>query len=82
MLSYVAFFLLLTHGVLAGVDGQTVPHIHHGVEKADIWGDVWVVNLRSGIDPQVRQTIQICVNILSVWLRLLLVSWVMSVLVS
>ena len=54
MLSYV--LLVLTVWRCGGVDGQATgakPHIHHGVERADVWGDVWVVNLRSGIDPQV-----------------------------
>ena len=49
-------------GVFGG-DGLSVPHIHHGVERADIWGDVWVVNLRSGIDPQVHQSSSMCPNI-------------------
>ena len=56
MWSYVLVLLFLTVYRFGGVDGQGLdggPHIHHGVERADVWGDVWVVNLRSGIDAQV-----------------------------
>ena len=73
MVCYVLNLLLLTVHVHGGGgdegDDLTVPHIHHGVERANIWGDVWVVNLRSGIDPQVLLTCSVCGNISPLFVR-------------
>ena len=29
-------------------------HLHHGVERANSWDDVWLVQLQSDIEPNVR----------------------------
>ena len=79
MVCYVLFLLFLTvhvhggyggdEGGVYGGDGLSAPHIHHGVERADIWGDVWVVNLRSGIDPQVHLSYSVCASISPLFVR-------------
>ena len=46
----------IIHGAI-GVSGHTsVHHIHHGVERADHWDDVWLVHLTDDTQPQVSET--------------------------
>jgi len=53
MLSYVTLVLIVwASGGVLGEGNGGAPHIHHGVERADVWGDLWVVHVRSGFDPQ------------------------------
>ena len=44
--------LILTSALL--VQPRTVHHIHHGVERARTWDDVWLVHLTNKTQPQVR----------------------------
>ena len=48
MLNHVVFLFIVKS--VYSLDSFGLPHIHHGTEKADVWGDVWVVHLRKGID--------------------------------
>ena len=43
--------LILTSALL--VQPRTVHHIHHGVERARTWDDVWLVHLTNKTQPQV-----------------------------
>ena len=54
MLNHVIF--LFTLKSVYSLDSFGLPHIHHGTEKADVWGDVWVVHLRKGIDASLFAT--------------------------
>ena len=52
-----ASLLLLALLVLPGLARHPVHHLHHGVERADTWDDVWLIHLTPDTQPQVTQHI-------------------------
>ena len=52
-----ASLLLLALLVLPGLARHPVHHLHHGVERADTWDDVWLIHLTPDTQPQVSSHI-------------------------
>ena len=51
-----ASLILLTLLVLPGLSRHPVHHLHHGVERADTWDDVWLIHLTPDTQPQVTRS--------------------------